>query len=112
MEIEGMDQEIARLRLLVAVLKGKQDELRAQTLQFSQQLERARNVAVRGHPLDASLTMMAEIQERLDTARVTLEHLETIGARAEAEFGGAGANPEGRAGEERARVSKGRDILR
>ena len=86
MELEGMHQEIARLRLLGAAIKGKQDELRARTRQFSQQLERARNVAVRGCALDASLTVMAEIQERLDAVRVTSEHLASIRARAEAEL--------------------------
>ena len=84
--MQEMSKTIARLRLLLASIKGKEEELSSTRRQFQRQLEGAPNFAIQGNPLDATLSIMSEIQERLDDADVMREHIEAIRARAEAEL--------------------------
>ena len=68
-KVPEMQKAISRLRILLASIKGKEDEMDAMVRQFKRQLERAPRHAVHGgNPLENTLSIMGEIQERLDGA--------------------------------------------
>jgi hypothetical protein len=74
-----MQKAINRLRLLVASIKGKEDEMDGLVRQFKRQLERAPRHAIHGgNPLETTLSIMGEIQERLDAAVKVRTHLDMI----------------------------------
>ena len=82
-----MQKAISRLRLLLAAIKGKEDELENLSRQFQKQLDRAPNHTVQGHnSLEATLSIMEEIQERLDDAEQAPKHLAAIKTRAQEEL--------------------------
>ena len=82
-----MQKAISRLRFLLAVINGKEEELATLARQFQRQLERAPNHSIHGgQPLEATLGVMAEIQERLDSVEKTRRHLTAIKLRAEDEL--------------------------
>jgi len=86
-KIPEMQKAITGLRLLLASIKGKEDEMDALVRQFKRQLERAPRHAVHGgNPLDATLSIMGEIQERLDGAEKARSHLDMIKRQAESEL--------------------------
>ena len=86
-QMPQMQQAISRLRLLLASLRAKEDELDALVRQFRRQLERAPRYAIHGgNPLEVTLNLMGEIQERLDVAERQREHLAAIRRQAEAEL--------------------------
>ena len=86
-EMPQMQQAISRLRLLLASVRRKEDELDVLVRQFRRQLERAPRYAVHGgNPLEVTLNLMGEIQERLDVAERQKEHLAAIRRQAEAEL--------------------------
>lgn len=86
-KIPEMQKAITGLRLLLASIKGKEDEMDALVRQFKRQLERAPGHAVHGgNPLDATLSIMGEIQERLDGAEKARSHLDMIKRQAESEL--------------------------
>ena len=86
-QMPQMQQAISRLRLLLASLRAKEDELDALARQFRRQLERAPRYAIHGgNPLEVTLNLMGEIQERLDVVERQREHLAAIRRQAEAEL--------------------------
>ena len=78
-----MQKAIAKLRLTLAGIRGKEEELEGLSRQFRRQLERAPSYAVHGgSSLDAALSVMGEIQERLDGVDARRSHLAAIKERA------------------------------
>ena len=72
-------QATAGLRLVLADLMGKEDQLETMIRQFRTQLDRLPRQAIYGRTtLDLALSTMAEIQERLDHAQLTRQHLLAI----------------------------------
>lgn len=85
--MQEMQKAISRLRFLLAAIKGKEDELDSLARQFQRQLERAPYNAIHGgNPLEATLGIMAEIQERLDEVERMRKHLAAIKLRAQDEL--------------------------
>ncbi|MCH7746081.1 MAG: hypothetical protein IIC84_08425 [Chloroflexi bacterium] len=88
MTMPEMQKAMARLRLTLASIKGKEDELDSLKRQFQRQLDRASSNAVHGiNSLDAAIGIMEEIQERLDNVDMKRRHLASIKKRAEDELG-------------------------
>ena len=82
-----MQKAIARLRLVLAAIKGKEEELGGLSAQFRRQLRRAPGTAIHGSSsLDVTLGMMREIQERLNHVEETRTHLSAIKDRAQDEL--------------------------
>ena len=76
-------QATARLRLFLAEIKSREEQLDGMVRQFQAQLDRLPRQAIYGRTtLDLALSAMAEIQERLDHARVTRQHLLAIKQKA------------------------------
>ena len=72
-------QATASLRLVLADLMGKEDQLETMIRQFRTELDRLPRQAIYGRTtLDLALSAMAEIQERLDHAQLTRQHLLAI----------------------------------
>lgn len=73
--------------MVLASIKGKEEELNALVRQFQRQLARAPNYAIHGDSsLESALSVMAEIQERLDAAEQRRQHLVAIKKRAQDEL--------------------------
>ncbi len=86
-QMPQMQQAISRLRLLLASVRAKEDELDVLVRQFRRQLERAPRYAIHGgNPLEVTLNLMGEIQERLDVVERQREHLAAIRRQAETEL--------------------------
>ena len=86
-KIPEMQKAINGLRLLVASIKCKEDEMDGLVRQFKRQLERAPCHAIDGgNPLETTLSIMGEIQERLDAAVKARTHLDMIRRQAENEL--------------------------
>lgn len=82
-----LSKAIARLRLLLADIKSKERELEGLVRQFQAQLQRTPGQAVYTNlPLDTLLMAMGEMQERLNHAQMTLQHLLAIKQRVEREL--------------------------
>ncbi len=82
-----MQKAIAKLRFLLASIKGREEELEGLSHQFRRQLDRAPSHAIRGdNSLDSTLNVLAEIQERLDSVERTRRHLDSIKSRAQDEL--------------------------
>ena len=80
-------QETARLRLLLAEIIGREEQLDGLVRQFRTQLNRLPRQAIYSRTtLDAAMAAMSEIQERLDHTLMTRQHLEAIKQRASSEF--------------------------
>ena len=87
MTVPEMQKAISRLRMVLASIKGKEEELDALVRQFQRQLARAPNYAIHGDSsLESALSVMAEIQERLDAAEQRRQHLVAIKKRAQDEL--------------------------
>ena len=87
MTMPQMQKTISNLRLLLASITAKEDELEALARQFQRQLDRAPRYAIQGgNPLDATLNLMGEIQERLDDVQAQRKHLASIRRQAESEL--------------------------
>ena len=87
MTMPQMQQAISSLRLLLASVRAKEEELEALARQFRRQLERAPRYAIQGgNPLEVTLNLMGEIQERLDNVETQRKHLAAIRRQAEAEL--------------------------
>ena len=79
MAISQLQQTMATLRISLAEIKSKEDQLDAMISQFRTQLRRLPRQVVYGKTsLDASLTAMGEIDERLADVLVTRERLLAI----------------------------------
>jgi len=82
-----MQQAISNLRLLLASVRAKDEELEALARQFRRQLERAPRYAIQGgNPLEMTLNLMGEIQERLDSVEEQRKHLSAVRRQVEAEL--------------------------
>ena len=82
-----IDSAMAKLRLFLAELKNKENHLDAQLRQFRQQINRAPQQAIYSRlPLEASLNVMSEVQERLDRIEMERRHLLMIKERANREL--------------------------
>ena len=69
MAISQLEQAMATLRLSLAEMRNKEDQMDALINQFDTQLRRVPRQVVYGHTsLEMSLTAMGEIEERLDDA--------------------------------------------
>ena len=76
-------QATARLRLFLAEISAKEDDLNALIRQFRTQKERLPRQAIYGRTtLDMVLSAMAEIEERLEHARAVHTHLTAIKRKA------------------------------
>ena len=82
-----IDSAVAKLRLFLAELNNKEIHLDAQLRQFRQQMNRAPQQAIYARlPLEASLNVMSEVQERLDRIEMERKHLLMIKERANREL--------------------------
>ena len=80
-------QATARLRLFLAEISAKENDLNALIRQFRTQKERLPRQAIYGRTtLDMVLSAMAEIEERLEHARAVHRHLTAIKRKAEDEL--------------------------
>ncbi len=87
MTMPEMQKAITKLRFLLASIKGKEQELEGLSRQFRRQLERAPSYAIReDNSLDATLSVLDGIQERLDNVERTRRHLDSIKSRAQEEL--------------------------
>jgi len=87
MTMPEMQKAITKLRFLLASIKGKEEELEGLSRQFRRQLETALSHAIRGdNSIDSTLSMLDEIQERLDKVERTRRHLDSIKSRAQDEL--------------------------
>lgn len=76
-------QATARLRLFLADIRSREEQLDSTIRQFRTQLNRLPRQAMYGRiTLDVVLSSMAEIQERLDYAQATRQHLLAIKQKA------------------------------
>lgn len=87
MTMPQMQQAISNLRLLLASVRAKDEELEALARQFRRQLERAPRYAIQGgNPLEMTLNLMGEIQERLDSVEEQRKHLSAVRRQVETEL--------------------------
>ena len=87
MAIPEMQKAISALRVLLAEVKRKEDEFEVLIRQFKRQLERAPRHAIHGgNPIETTLNMMGEIQERLDKVETMRKHLSAMMRQAEYEL--------------------------
>jgi phage shock protein A len=78
---------IARLRLFLAEIDGREKDLRTLRRQFRDQMERVITYALYREPsVEQTLTMMADVDHRSVTVEQTLQHLGRLRARVEAEL--------------------------
>ena len=85
--MQKIDVTIARLRLLLADVVAKEQQYLAMRKQFRDQLRRAVEFSVYGDaPLDGTLGLMNEVQQRIDGADATLRDLKLVRAKAEREL--------------------------
>ena len=87
MAMPEMQKAISNLRMLLAEVNRKEDEFEALARQFKRQLDRAPRHAIHGgNPVETTLNMMGEIQERLDKVETMHEHLSAMKRQAENEL--------------------------
>lgn len=87
MTMPEMQKAISNLRILLASLQGKEDELATLKRQFERQLNRAPGYAIHGgNSLESTLSIMEEIRERLDATGRTISNLMAIKKRAQEEL--------------------------
>ncbi len=82
-----LDRRIATLRLRLAEISAREDQIRSVQRQFRSQLDKLMDFAIydRGD-LGSALSMAEEVDGRLAQAERTLRHLETIKARGKEEL--------------------------
>ena len=87
MTMPEMMKAMSKLRMALASIRDKERELDVLRRQFQRQLARTRTHAIYGHSsLDASLGIMDEVQERLDSVETRRKHLDSIKKRAQEEL--------------------------
>ena len=87
MAMPEMQKVISNLRMLLAEVNRKEDEFEVLVRQFKRQLERAPRHAIHGgNPVETTLNMMGEIQERLDKVETMQRHLLAMKRQAENEL--------------------------
>ena len=81
-------QATSTLRLVLAEIKGKEDQLNVTIRQFRTQLNRLSRQAIYGRAsVDLVLASMGEVQERVDHSEQIRKHLMSIKKRAIEELG-------------------------
>ena len=79
MSVSQLEKAMANLRIGIAEMQNKEEQLDAQITQFQQQLRRVPRQAMYGQAsLDASLAAMGEIEERLADAQAVCRRLVQI----------------------------------
>ena len=87
MSVSQLEKAMANLRIGLAEMQNKEEQLDAQISQFRQQLRRVPRQAMYGQAsLDASLAAMGEIEERLTNAEAVRRRLLQIKASATQEL--------------------------
>lgn len=82
-----LDRRIATLRLRLAEINARQEQLWALQRQFRNQLDRITDFAAyESSDLDAALSMAEEVDARLNQTERTLHHLDTIKTRGQEEL--------------------------
>ena len=82
-----LDQTIARLRLLLAEIKGREESHAATRRQYEEQIARVIDIAVRGEAgLDRALTMTADLDARLHDLANRERYLARIKGQAQREL--------------------------
>ena len=85
--MQKIDVTIAKLRLLLADVLAKEQDLTALRLQFRDQLRKAVDYSVYGDAsLSGTLGLMSEIQQRIGSTEAALRDLQLVRARAEREL--------------------------
>jgi len=85
--VQKIDVTITKLRLLLADMLAKEQQLAAMRQQFRDQLRKAVDYSVYGDgSIDGSLGLMSEVQQRLAAVEGTLRDLGLVRARAEREL--------------------------
>ena len=87
MAMPEMQKAISNLRILLSEVRRKEDEFEGLVRQFKRQLQRAPRHAIQGgNPVETTLNMMGEIQERLDKVETMQKHLSSMKRQAEREL--------------------------
>ena len=87
MAMPEMQKAISNLRILLSEVRRKEDEFEGLVRQFKRQLQRAPRHAIQGgNPVETTLNMMGEIQERLDKVETMQKHLSAMKRQAENEL--------------------------
>lgn len=82
-----LDRRIAILRLRLAEISAREEQIQALKRQYKSQLDKLMDFAIYERAdLDTALSMAGEVDSRLAAADRTLVHLETIKARGKAEL--------------------------
>lgn len=82
-----MQQAVARLRLLLADIESKRQQLDSLVRQFRSQLRYVPRQVVYGRAsLDMALSAMSEIEDRLAATEATLQRLEKVRSRVRQEL--------------------------
>ena len=85
--VQKIDVTIAKLRLLLADVAAKEQQLGAMRQQFRDQLRKAVEFSVYGDAsLEGTLGLMGEIQQRVDATEASLRDLGLVRTRAEREL--------------------------
>jgi len=85
--VQKIDVTIARLRLLLADVAAKEEQYGAMQRQFRDQLRKAIEYSVYGDaPLDGTLGVMNEVQQRIGQSEAALRDLKLVRAKAEKEL--------------------------
>lgn len=82
-----LEKMVLRIRMMLATIKSKEEELDSQRAEFANQLLRIQGYALYGNiALDSSLLLMEEVENRLNHLEETLRRLRGIKKRAEEEL--------------------------
>lgn len=82
-----LEKMVLRIRMMLAMIKSKEEELDSQRAEFANQLLRIQRYALYGNiALDSSLLLMEEVENRLNHLEETLRRLRGIKKRAEEEL--------------------------
>lgn len=85
--MQKIDVMIGRMRLLLADVSAREDQLNQTRRQFQTQTNKLLNFTLYGDsPLDTSLTMLAEIDDRLEQSLRQMKYLKLIRDRLETEI--------------------------
>jgi hypothetical protein len=85
--MQQLDRRIATLRLRLAEIRSQEDKMRALQRQFSAQVDKVVEFAIRENSdLEGALNMLGEVDARQDQAERALRHLAAIRARAQEEL--------------------------
>lgn len=85
--MQKLDVIIGRMRLLLADVTAREEQLNQLRRQYNAQTEKLLSFTIYGDAaLDTTLTMMGDVQDRLDQADRTVKHLLVVRRRLEVEL--------------------------